>query len=429
MVHTARRFAFLVVFVLALAGCASSSLQMASTPEEVRLSSQRLKEFSAAMQAKVDAGELPGAVILVARDGKVAYVDAVGYRDREAKAPMPKDALFSLMSMTKPITTAAAMILVEEGKLKLSDPISKYLPEYRQLQVGVERPGADGKPMLATEPARAQITVLDLMRHTSGITYGPFGKSLVKDAYNAADLWNLGQSTGEFAIKVSKLPLQYQPGTQWDYGMSTDVLGRVVEVAAATPLDQFVTSRILKPLKMNDTAYSVEPGSVGRVAEPQVIASTGKRPQFLSFVQKPKWIGGGHGLISSAQDYVRFCQMILNGGTLDGARILSKESVDLMAANHLTAATARPIPVPGNILAPSHENGQGFGLGFAVRTSQGTNNIPGSIGDLSWGGAYGTFFWIDPKERLVAILMTQSPANVNQPLRRVAREHVYRALR
>jgi CubicO group peptidase (beta-lactamase class C family) len=267
------------------------------------------------------------------------------------------------------------------------------------------------------------------MRHTSGITYGPFGKSLVKDAYNAADLWNLGQSTGEFAIKVSKLPLQYQPGTQWDYGMSTDVLGRVVEVAGATPLDQFVTSRILKPLKMNDTNYYVDDSQLGRVAEPQVIASTGKRPQFLSFVKKPKWIGGGHGLVSSAQDYVRFCQMILNGGMLDGARILSKESVDLMAANHLTAATARPNPGPGNILAPSHDNGLGFGLGFAVRTSQGTNNIPGSIGDLSWGGAYGTFFWIDPKERLVAILMTQSPANVNQPLRRVAREHVYRALR
>ncbi|MGH6886798.1 MAG: serine hydrolase domain-containing protein, partial [Geminicoccales bacterium] len=217
MVHRFRALAFLVV--LALAGCASQpALQTAISPEEVGFSSQRLKELSAAFLAKVDAGEYPGMVVLVARDNKIAWFDAIGYRDREAKAPMTKDALFRIASMTKPITSLSIMMLAEEGKLKIEDPLSRYLPEFRGVMVGVEKTDDAAKPQLVTEAANREITLLDMLRHTSGITYGIFGKSLVKDRYNASKLFDPTQTSAEFITKMSQLPLQYQPGTRWDYG-------------------------------------------------------------------------------------------------------------------------------------------------------------------------------------------------------------------
>jgi len=430
MVHRSRALAFLVV--LALAGCASPpALQTAASPEEVGFSSQRLKELSAAFQAKVDAGEYPGMVVLVARDNEIAWFDAIGYRDREAKAPMTRDALFRIASMTKPITSLSIMMLIEEGKLKLDDPLSQYLPEFTNLQVGVEKPDAAGKPQLVTEPAQRAITIRDLLRHTSGITYGIFGKSLVKNRYNAAKLFDPSQTTAQFITKLSQLPLQFQPGTRWDYSMSTDVLVRVVEVASGKPMDQFVHERILKPLHMNDTDYWVEPAKQPRVAEPQVIADSGKRPAFPGVAQKPRWIPGGHGLVSTAADYARFCQMLLNGGTLDGVRIVSAETLALMQKDHLPPGAVVLSPeakAAWGIVAPTAENGQGFGLGFAVRTSEGTNKIPGSIGDHFWAGAYGTYFWVDPKQRMFAILMLQAPISVNRAPRLWMRELVYRAL-
>ena len=431
MVRLSRPYAFLFVIALVLAGCAAPALQTARSPEEVGLSSARLKEFSAATQARIDAGEIPGAVLLVARQGKIAWFDALGYRDREAKAPMPRDALFRMASMTKPITSLAVMMLAEEGKLKITDPVSRYLPEFRQLQVGVERPDGAGKTELVLEPARAEIQVVDLLRHTSGITYGIFGKSLVKDRYNAANLFDAKQSTGDFALKLAKLPLQYQPGTRWDYGMSTDLLVRVVEVVSGMEMDRFVTTRILKPLGMNDTGYWVEPARMHRVAEPQVLAATGKRPPFPDVTQPPRWIPGGHGLVSTAADYARFCQMLLNGGTLDGVRIVSRATLDAMRANHLPASLPpleRAAAEGWGIMGPTAENGQGFGLGFLVRTSEGSNRIPGSVGDFSWGGAQGTYFWVDPKQQMFAILMLQAPIVVNRPLRLFMRQHVYGAL-
>lgn len=432
MVHRLRAFALLFVLAFALAGCASApSLQPAASPEDVGFSSQRLKELSAAFQSKVDAGEYPGMVVLVARDNKIAWFDAIGYRDREAKAPMTKDALFRIASMTKPITSLSIMMLAEEGKLKLDDPLSRYLPEFKDVQVGVEKTDAAGKPQLVTEPAQRAITIRDLLRHTSGITYGVFGKSLVKDRYNAAKLFNPSQTTAEFITKMSQLPLQYQPGTRWDYGMSTDVLVRVVEVVSGTPMDQFVHQRILKPLRMNDTDYWVEPGKLTRVAEPQVMAASGKRPAFPGVAQKPLWIPGGHGLVSTAADYARFCQMLLNGGELDGVRVVSAETLALMRKDHLPPAAVVLSPeakAAWGIVAPTTENGQGFGLGFAVRTSEGTNKIPGSLGDYFWAGAYGTYFWVDPKQRMFAILMLQAPLATNRPPRLWMREYVYRAL-
>lgn len=426
-----RALAYLLVLAFLLAGCASPALQSAATPEEVGLSSQRLKELSSAFKAKVDTGEIPGAILLVARDNKIAWFDVIGFRDREAKAPMTGDSLFRMASMTKPVTSLAIMMLVEEGKLQLADPVSRYLPELKDLKVGVEKPDASGKPRLVLEPAKGDITIADLLRHTSGITYGIFGKSMVKDLYNAANLFDPQQTSAEFITKLSKLPLQYQPGTRWDYGMSVDVLARVVEVVSGMQMDQFAHERIFKPLQMNETGYWVEPAHQGRIAEPQTIAATGKRPAFPDVTKKPRWIPGGHGLVSTAGDYARFCQMLLNGGTLDGVRIVSPETINAMRTDHLPTgllSMSKEAVTVWSIMGPTPENGQGFGWGFLVRTSQGVNKIPGSVGDYSWGGAQGTYFWIDPKQRLFAILMLQAPIPVNRPLRLFMREGVYRAV-
>ncbi len=431
MSRATRVITLLSVFVLVLAGCAAPALQPAGSPEEVGFSTGKLKELSAAFQAKVDAGEYPGMVVLVARDNKIAWFDAIGYRDREAKAPMTKDALFRIASMTKPITSLSIMILAEEGKLQLDDPLSRYLPEFKSVTVGVEKTDGTGKPQLVSEPAAREITVLDMLRHTSGMTYGIFGKSMVKDRYNAAKPFDPAQTTAEFVTKMSQLPLQHQPGTRWEYGMSTDVLVRVVEVVSGKPMDQFVHERILRPLRMNDTGYWVEPERQGRVAEPQIIAATGKRPAFPNVTLKPRWIPGGHGLVSTAGDYARFCQMLLNGGELDGVRIVSAETLALMRKDHLPPGAVVLSPeakAAWGIVAPTVENGQGFGLGFAVRTSEGTNKIPGSIGDYFWAGAQGTFFWIDPQKRMFAIMMLQAPIATNRPPRLWMREYVYRAL-
>jgi CubicO group peptidase (beta-lactamase class C family) len=432
MVRTSRTFAILFVLALALSGCASPALQTTRTPEEVGLSSQRLKELSAAFQAKVDSGELPGVVILVARDNKIAWFDAIGYRDREAKSPMTKDALFRIASMTKPLTSLSIMLLAEEGKLKSADPVSRYLPEFKDPKVGVEKPDPSGNPQLVMEAAKREITLLDLLRHTSGITYGIFGKSMVKDLYNSSNLFDPTQSSAEFIGKLAKLPLQYQPGTRWDYGMSADVLARVVEVVSGMEMDRFVHERILKPLRMNDTGYWVDAPRHGRIAEPQAIAATGKRPAFSVVTVKSRWTPGGHGLVSTAADYARFCQMLLNGGTLDGVRIASRETIDAMRSDHLPKGLAAMNPAIASafgIIAPTSENGQRFGLGFLVRTSAGVNRIPGSVGDYSWASVQGAYFWVDPKERLFAILMLQAPPPVNRAQRLPMREHVYRALK
>lgn len=431
MTQSKRYFPFILVLALALAGCAAPALQTAGTAEEVRLSTPRLKEMSAAFQSKVERGEIPGVVLLVARDNKIAWFDAIGYRDREANAPMARDSLFRMASMTKPLTSLSIMMLQEEGKLSIHHPVSRYLPELRNLQVGVEAKGSDGRLELTRQPAGAEITIVDLLRHTSGITYGIFGKSMVKDLYNGAKLFDPRQTSGEFITKISALPLQFAPGTRWDYGMSTDVLARVVEVVSGMEMDRFVEARILKPLGMKDSGYWVDASRLGRVAEPQVIAATGKRPAFPSVSEKPRWTPGGHGLVSTATDYARFCQMLLNGGTLDGVRIASPETIDLMRKDHLAGPMLPPPPVREafGVMAPGPENGTGFGLGFLVRTGEGTNKIPGSVGDISWGGAQGTYFWVDPKERMFAILMLQAPIAVNRPLRLQYREHVYGALR
>jgi CubicO group peptidase (beta-lactamase class C family) len=374
-----------------------------TTPEAVGMSSERLNRLTETFQRDVDAGEIPGAVVVVARNGKIAYEKAFGYQSREDNVPMKSDAIFRLASMSKPITSVAVMMLVEEGKIDLAAPVSQYLAEFNDLRVGTER-----------APVIRPMTVQDLLRHTSGLAYlFDVQDPLIRQAYQDAKLVDFDQSLAEMVTKFAKLPLVHQPGTAFEYSMSTDVLGRIVEVVSGTALDQFVQERIAKPLNLTATGFSVGQSQAGNVAEPQVDPATGKRPHMNrdNFANRPKWLSGGGGMVSTAEDYARFCHMLLNGGELDGVRLLSPKTVELMTSDHLPPGVTYN---PGYVAAvqdqaPTPEMGEGFGLGFLVRKEVGHNPLPGSVGDFSWSGAYGTYFWVDPKEKLVATLMVQNP--------------------
>jgi len=381
------------------------------------LSPERLQKLVSVFRSDVDEGRIPGVVVLIARDGQIVLNEAIGFRDRAAQAPMQKDAIFRLYSMTKPIVTVAAMMLVEEGKILLSDPVSKHMPELKGLKVGVEKPGPEGKPVLEQVPAAREMTVHDLLRHTSGITYGVFGKSLVKQTYLDANTLDAKQTSGELVAKFAKLPLAFQPGTTWDYGQSTDLLGVLVERVSGKPLDMFVEERILKPLGMKDAGFFVPEAQKARLAEAQPMG--GKPQTLLDVSQRPAFLAGGHGMVATAMDYYRFSAMMLNGGELDGVRLLSKKTVEYMTSDHLGTLSRGPAYAPGP--------GYGFGLGFAVRTAPGLAAVPGSVGDYYWGGLGGTYFWIDPKESLIAIMMLQAPAQ-REYYRMLFRDLVYAAV-
>ena len=407
---------------------AAQGIPKAQSPEEVGFVAQRLKRLSDRIEEGVKNNELPGAVVLIARNGKIAMFDAYGFRDKEAKAPMKTDAIFRIASMTKPITTVAAMILMEEGKLSLADPVSKYIPAFADTKVSVQKKNADGTVELSLEPQFRPMTVQDLMRHTSGLTYGAAGSNPVKQSYMDMKAMVPDQTNAQMAEKLSKLALLYQPGTHWEYSMSTDVLGRVVEVASGTTLDKYIEEHITKPLKMGDTAFEAAPDKKDRGAKPQKEGPKNEMPNIPEITLKTTWKSGGSGMVSTAADYARFLQMFANGGQLDGARILSRKTIDLMTADHLP-----PDIIMGEdmyrfeALEPSKRMGQGFGLGFAVRNDQGRNPLPGSPNDYYWGGAYGTYFWHDPRERMYVVFMMQSQT-ARLPYRYLMRDLVYQAL-
>jgi CubicO group peptidase (beta-lactamase class C family) len=373
-----------------------------TTPEAVGMSSERLNRLTDTFQQGVDAGEIPGAVVVVARDGKIAYEKAIGYQNREGSVSMKSDAIFRIASMSKPFTSVAIMMLVEQGKIDLAAPVSQYLPEFNDLKVGTER-----------APVKRPMTVQDLLRHTSGLTYVfSVEDSSIKQAYLDAKVSDPDQSLADMVTKLSTVPLVSQPGSAWEYGMSTDVVGRVVEVVSGESLDQFVQERIAKPLNLTATGFSVSQSQAGNIAEPQVDQASGKRPAMAdNLTNRPKWLSGGGGMLSTAEDYVRFCQMLLNGGELDGVRLLSPKTVAFMTTDHLPPGISYNAGFIGLLgdLAPTAEMGEGFGLGFLVRKNVGHNPLPGSVGDFSWAGAYGTYFWVDPREKLVAALMMQDP--------------------
>jgi CubicO group peptidase (beta-lactamase class C family) len=408
----------------------AAPLPKVSKPETVGLSSQRLQRLTDAFAADVDAGKIPGAVVLVARKGEIAYLQTFGFQDRAAQASMRQDAIFRLASLTKPVTLVAALMLAEEGKLQIMDPASRYLPQLKQLQVGVELAEGSGERRLITEPAKREVTVQDLMRHTSGMTYGIFGDSLVQRAYRAAGTMDDQQTNADLVDKLAKLPLAFQPGTAFEYGMSHDVVGRIVEVQSGLDLNRFVVERIARPLGMNDTAFLLDSSQTERLAQPQAIP--GAPPLVIGYnpAKPPKWFSGGGGLLSTAEDYARFCQMLLNGGELDGVRILSRKSVELMTSNHLPPGIGYgAFTMELGLTAPLPQYGQGYGLGVGVREQAGRSMVPGSVGDYYWGGATGPYFWVDPHEQLVAVMMLQvADIQLRTHYRSLLRNLVYQAL-
>jgi len=385
-----------------LATTASGDALSVVKPETVGLSAKRLERLTAMLKADVEKGRIPGAVMLIERRGKLAYFETFGMRDKAKAAPMTKDAIFRIYSMTKPFTSVAAMMLAEEGKFRLNDPVAKLLPALAGLKVGIEKPGPEGgAPTVEQVAATRQPTVQDLLRHTSGFTYGVFGRGAVKTLYNQARVGS-GEDTNEQLVeKLGKLPLMFQPGTTWEYSHSTDVLGRLVEVASGMSLDQFFQERIFTPLAMKDSGFSVPAEKIERLAQTGPHPETGAVERVLDVTKPPKYHSGGGGGVSTTLDYLRFCKMMLNGGELDGVRLLGRKTVELMTSDHLG-------PINGPSFLPGA--GYGFGLGFAVRTEPGGPASPGSVGEYYWGGFAGTYFWIDPKEKLIAIFMIQAPS-------------------
>ena len=369
-------------------------LPMAGAPEEVGLSSAQLARIEAVTQRHVETGLVPGAVMLVARRGKIAWTKTLGFRDRAAKDPMKPDSIFRIYSMTKPIVSVAAMMLVEEGRMQISDPVAKYLPEIGKMKVGVETSENDKSVLQLVEPSRG-MTVQDLLRHTSGLIYGTRGKSLVNVAYIEGKIGgNRDLSNEEFVTALSKMPLRFSPGERWEYGVSTDVLGRVVEVVSGKPLGEFLNERIFAPLGMTDTGFYVPAEKLSRAAQPwQVPEAPPMTPRF-DVAQKPRFESGGGGLTSTMDDYLRFTVMLADAGKLSGKRLLGSKTLEFMTADHTLPRPGRP-------------PGLGFGLGFEVRTSVGDAGLPGSLGEYGWAGNAGTLFWIDPKEQLIAIYMVQ----------------------
>jgi CubicO group peptidase (beta-lactamase class C family) len=407
---------------------AAQGIPKVQSPEEVGFLSTRLKRLSDRLNEGVKNNELPGAVVLIARNGKIVMFESYGFRDKEAKVAMTNDTIFRIASMTKPIVTLAAMMLMEEGKLTLADRVSTYIPAFADTKVAVPKKKDDGTVEMVLEPQYRPMTVHDLMRHTSGLTYGAAGANPVKQSYLDMKVADRNQTNAEMADKLGKLALLYQPGTTWEYSMSTDVLGRVVEVASGMPLDKFIEERITKPLKMGDTAFEASADKKARGAKPMKEGPKNELPAIPDITEKFTWRSGGGGMVSTAADYARFLQMFANGGQLDGVRLVSRKTIDLMTADALPPDIKMGADMfRFEALEPSARMGQGFGLGFAVRNVQGVNPLPGSPNDYYWGGAYGTYFWHDPRERLYVVFMMQSP-QARLRYRYLMRDLVYQAM-
>ena len=371
-------------------------------PADVGLSVAALERIAPALQAYVDSGKLPGLLAVVARHGKLAYVASVGSMDMEHRHPMEPDAVFRLFSMTKPITSTAVMQLYEHGKLRLDDPVSKYIPAFAGVKVYAG--GSAAQPVLR-DPDRPA-TVADLLTHTAGLTYGVFDSTAVDTIYRRAGLYNPRWTTGQLADSLARLPLVFSPGSKWNYSYATDVLGRVVEVVSGTTLDRYLDSALFRPLGMRMTAFHATQAMDGHIMPAYSRGADGKL-QAMSPLLWPEYtaegrlLSGGGGLLSTAGDYLRFAQMLLNGGELDGQRVLKRETVALMLQNHLP-----PGLTPITITRDWPPGRSGFGYGGAVRVDS-NSAVPGSPGMFRWAGYGTTFFWIDPKADLIAMVWTQ----------------------
>ena len=359
---------------------------------------ERLERLTAIMARQVEEKKAPGVSMLIARHGKIAYRQSVGAL-RPGGPPMSDDAIFRIYSMTKPIVSVAAMMLVEEGRLLITDPVSKYVPAFANLKVGV----VNGDK-LDLAPLKRPITVQDLMRHTSGLTYGFTGASPVQKLVKSANVRDANRTLGESVEAIAALPLMHQPGEVWEYSVSTDVLGRVIEVIEGASLGEVLQTRVFEPLEMRDTAFFTPESKVARRADPFSFDSmTAAGVNTNSATSPPKFESGGGGLMSTLADYTRFAGMLSARGAIDGVRILGPQTLAFMTSDHLDAKVDRS----HFLLWPGH----GFGLGFAVRTDPGKAPTAGSVGEFFWGGMMGTAFWVSPRDSLFAIIMVQTPEN------------------
>lgn len=403
-------------------------------PEEVGLSSDRLARLTQGFQQEIDARRLPGVVMMISRRGRLVYTQSLG--QMSVGEPMRVDAIFRQYSMTKPWTSVAAMQLMEEARLQLTDPVSKYLPALKAMQVSTaEGEASPGKPNYVLKPAVREMTVQDLLRHTAGLVYGELtANGPVRDGYADAGFFARdggsydmrGMTPAQQIERLGGVPLARQPGSTFEYGIATDILGRVVEAVSGLRLGDFLAERLFRPLDMKDSAFMVPARDLAWVAQPfDQGPATGTPNRLIDVSIEPGNDSGGAGGVSTAMDYLRFGLMLLNGGTLDGARVLSRTSVELMTADHL--GTGMQVPVtPGELLFGVQ--GYSFGLGFAVRQHTGIGQVAGSPGEFMWAGFGGTFFFVDPREQLVAIYMSQAPGKSRQYYRRMFKQLVMQAI-
>jgi CubicO group peptidase (beta-lactamase class C family) len=421
-----RLLATLSILCLAMPGLATTARAYAiapvGDPETLGFSSSRLARIATWQQTQVDAGAFSGAVAAIARNGKVAYLRAVGFRDRAKTIPLRPDAIFWIASMTKPVTSVAAMMLVEEGKLDLAAPVHQYLSELRDMMVGVEtKDPVTSKITLVREPQKRPMTVEDLLRHTSGLVYYDGGTTAVHKLYAEGyfERYARDSTLKDFVSGLARLPLAHQPGEVFEYALNLDVLGRVVEVVSGQPLDQFFDNRLFKPLGMVDTAFWVPPEKLSRLVDSP--ADVPIRPD-RDVTRPTTMFSGGGGLVSTAADYLRFCQMLLNGGELDGVRVLSPATVRRMTTNSLPSG----IRIANGSSSVGPQAGSTWGLGFAIRTDAASSKVPGSVGSFTWNGLWGSNFWIDPAESLIAIQLIQTGTNYD-PFRIAFRNLTYGA--
>ena len=379
-------------------------------PADIGLNPQPTQQVVNVLQDSVDRQHIPGAVVMVARQGRIGLFEAIGQQDPATGTPMRTDSIFRIYSMTKPLVSVAIMMLVERGRLLISDPVSRWLPEY------------NNQPVLGNAglvPAWQTPTVQDLLRHTAGLTYEFLGDSPVQREYAKVNIASRGRSNDEFSKALAGIPLQFQPRSCWAYSRATDVLGRLVEVISGQTLGQFLQHEIFDPLGMVDTGFAVPPAQQHRIVEPFGHDPDGGVPMKLFNPREvPAMESGGGGLMSTAMDYARFLQCLLSGGELNGHRLLSRHTLAFMTADHLG-----DIPIDGTLLPPGH----GFGLGFAVRRAAGESPVPGSVGTYHWSGIGGTSFFVDPAQDLYAMLLTQAP-NQRDHYRQLLRNLVYAAL-
>ena len=422
--------ALLLTLTLGAAGslAAADATLAVTKPEQVGLSAERLARIDAVMNGYVEAGKIAGATGLIARRGEIAYFNTYGYRDLESKAPMPKDALFRIYSMSKAVTGVAVMILHEKYGFSLRTPASKWIPALGDQKVAVWSvdPGT-GDPSLELAPSNRDMTVQDLLTHTAGISYGGPRNAQGGMYYAELGVGSRDQTLEEFTNKIGQAPLHNHPGTVWRYGYGMDVLGRLVEVISGKTFDVFLEEEIFAPLGMKDTAFYVRPGTEDRLAVLYTLdrkagdgkITRSKAPPQDSYLTKPKIFYGGAGLVSTTADYFKMIQMLLDGGEYEGGRMLSPKSVELLGSDHIG-----DMPRAGQLLGP----GDGFGLTFRVNESPGMNGAYGSVGEYSWGGAAGTRFWIDPEEEMVGVFMIQILPHTNLPYGTEFRNLAYQAI-